>query len=174
MCTRLKRPQCLMLAVVVVLIWYTTSGGQQPPPCNQPPLTLQDVEDLFKAGVPVPRIRQLAGSCGVTFILDAEGDRRLRTLGVPVSLVELFSAPVPAAGQRWTPPTDRREMVGIGPGTFRMGSPGSEPGRDDDERQHSVEIERAFWLDVNLVTNDGKIAISAKKIEPGSVMRVRI
>jgi len=35
----------------------------------------------------------------------------------------------------------------IAPGTFRMGSPKDEPGRDDDEGpQHAVTISRGFWM----------------------------
>ena len=38
-------------------------------------------------------------------------------------------------------------FVWIEPGTFRMGSPASEAGRDDDEGPvHEVEISRGFWL----------------------------
>ena len=32
------------------------------------------------------------------------------------------------------------------PGTFTMGSPSSEPGRYDDETQHSVTLTRGFWM----------------------------
>ena len=31
-------------------------------------------------------------------------------------------------------------------GTFQMGSPSSEPGRDDDERQHSVTLSSGYWM----------------------------
>jgi len=154
MSIHLKRMLCLAATAIAVLTWRQTIASQQRPTGNQPPLTLQEVEGLLKDGVPAARIRQLASDSGVAFILDADGERRLRMLGVPASLIELFSAPVPAAGRRWTPPIDRREMVGIGPGTLLMGSVGTESGRDDDEGQHSVEIRGGFWLDTNLVTNE--------------------
>ena len=32
------------------------------------------------------------------------------------------------------------------PGTFMMGSPASEPGRESDERQHQVTLSRGFWM----------------------------
>lgn len=38
------------------------------------------------------------------------------------------------------------EFVWMPPGTFTMGSPELEPGRDPDERQHQVSITRGFWL----------------------------
>ncbi|MBL8891869.1 MAG: SUMF1/EgtB/PvdO family nonheme iron enzyme, partial [Planctomycetaceae bacterium] len=37
-------------------------------------------------------------------------------------------------------------------GTFVMGSPDSEEGRDDDERQHEVTITRDFYMGVTEVT----------------------
>ncbi len=38
------------------------------------------------------------------------------------------------------------------PGTFMMGSPEDEPGRDDDETRHQVEITRGFWIGETEVT----------------------
>jgi formylglycine-generating enzyme len=38
------------------------------------------------------------------------------------------------------------EMVYIAPGTFIMGSPSSEAGRNDDETQHQVTLTKGFWL----------------------------
>jgi uncharacterized protein (TIGR02996 family) len=40
----------------------------------------------------------------------------------------------------------------IPPGSFLMGSPESEEGRDDDESQHRVTLTRGFWLGVVPVT----------------------
>ena len=42
--------------------------------------------------------------------------------------------------------------VRIAPGTFTMGSPSSEQGRDDDETQHRVTITRAFCIKATEVT----------------------
>ena len=42
--------------------------------------------------------------------------------------------------------------VRIDPGTFTMGSPFSEPGRNGDEAQHQVTITRPFWLKATEVT----------------------
>ena len=44
------------------------------------------------------------------------------------------------------------EWVRIKAGSFTMGSPSNEPGRDDDERQHRVTITRDFWLQATEVT----------------------
>lgn len=41
----------------------------------------------------------------------------------------------------------------IPPGTFRMGSPESEPGRETDEFAHEVALTRAFYAGANEVTN---------------------
>jgi formylglycine-generating enzyme required for sulfatase activity len=37
-------------------------------------------------------------------------------------------------------------LIWIGPGTFTMGSPPSEPGHDDDEVQHRVTLTSGYWL----------------------------
>ena len=40
------------------------------------------------------------------------------------------------------------------PGQFTMGSPASEPGRDDDEHPHRVTLTRGFWLGETEVTQE--------------------
>jgi formylglycine-generating enzyme len=131
-----------------------SSWGQQPPPCDEPPLSLADVEDFLRSYVPVARVQQKVVACGVTFIVDADGERRLRTAGATDALIRVLAPPLLVVGARWTTPIDRREMIGIGPGSFQMGSPAGEAGRDPDEPQHGVEIRRAFWLDADDVTNE--------------------
>lgn len=44
------------------------------------------------------------------------------------------------------------KFVYIQPGTFMMGSPSSEPGRDDDERQHRVTLTRGYKMQTTEVT----------------------
>jgi len=44
------------------------------------------------------------------------------------------------------------EFVYIKPGTFMMGSPPSEPGRDDDERQHRVTLTKGYYMQTTEVT----------------------
>jgi len=58
----------------------------------------------------------------------------------------------PGAGDTWTEPTTDMAFVWVPKGCFQMGSPKSEKGRDDDERQHEVCVE-GFWLGKYEVTN---------------------
>ncbi len=43
-------------------------------------------------------------------------------------------------------------FVYIKPGTFMMGSPKNEPGRDDDENQHQVTLSKGFYMQTTEVT----------------------
>jgi formylglycine-generating enzyme required for sulfatase activity len=51
------------------------------------------------------------------------------------------------------------EMVYIRPGTFMMGSPTSEKGRGNDERQHRVTISKPFYLGKYEVTQEQYVAL---------------
>ena len=51
----------------------------------------------------------------------------------------------------WTSPT-LGKMKWIPAGTFTMGSPASEAGRQDDETQHQVTLSKGFWLMEHEVT----------------------
>ena len=44
------------------------------------------------------------------------------------------------------------EFVWIEPGSFMMGSPSSESGRDDDEKQHRVTLTKGFYMQITEVT----------------------
>jgi len=44
------------------------------------------------------------------------------------------------------------KFVFIPPGTFMMGSPSDEPGRDSDEKQHQVTLTRGFYMQTTEVT----------------------
>ena len=70
-------------------------------------------------------------------------------------LAELLVPPSnPAQGQEWRSPVDRREMVWIPGGTFQMGSPATEPDRDEGEVPHTQVIDEGFWLDTKEVSNE--------------------
>ncbi len=58
----------------------------------------------------------------------------------------------PDAGGSFTSPTLGAKFVLIPAGTFMMGSPGNEPGRDNDETQHQVTISRPFYMQTTEVT----------------------
>ena len=53
---------------------------------------------------------------------------------------------------RWTEPVTGMAFVEIPAGSFTMGSPDDEPGREAQERQHAVTIARSFWLGAYEVT----------------------
>ena len=118
------------------------------------PLTIAELDALLSGGVPGGPIRQLAATCGSTFILDAAAVTRVRSLGATDEILRILAPPPgPAAGAAWTSPIDRRDMVWVPPGRFQMGSPDGEPGRDGDELRHAVTLEGGFWLDVSEVSN---------------------
>jgi formylglycine-generating enzyme len=52
----------------------------------------------------------------------------------------------PTEGKPFTVSDLSMEMLWCPPGTFMMGSPESEKGRDDDETQHTVTLTQGYWL----------------------------
>ncbi len=54
------------------------------------------------------------------------------------------------------------DMIWIEPGTFMMGSPTDELGRDDDETQHQVTLTKEYWLGKYEVTQAQYEAIMGK------------
>lgn len=120
------------------------------------PYTQADVEAFIaNAGIPDSFTRLQIERCGVSFILDVDAAQRLRSLGASDELVALISPPAdPQRGARWTPPIDGQEMVWVSAGLYFLGSPEREEGREADETQHGVQMDRGFWLDVQEVTNE--------------------
>lgn len=57
-----------------------------------------------------------------------------------------------AVGGKKTTNSLGMEFVYIKPGSFMMGSPSSEPGRDSDERQHQVRLTKGFYMQTTEVT----------------------
>jgi formylglycine-generating enzyme required for sulfatase activity len=60
----------------------------------------------------------------------------------------------PVAGVSWVIPDSEIVLLPIAPGTFKMGSPASEEGRDPDEKLHQVTISRYFWMGKFEVTQE--------------------
>jgi hypothetical protein len=62
----------------------------------------------------------------------------------------------------WRDPVLGIDFVYVEPGTFWMGSPASEAGRQDDERRHQVTLTRGFWIATTEVTQ-GQFAAFVKE-----------
>jgi serine/threonine-protein kinase PpkA len=81
---------------------------------------------------------------------------RFRATGADEGLfaaIRKMSPPVTAAaGVAWISPIDSSEMIWVEGGTFQMGSPPTEPGRDDDEPEHRQVVANGMWADVAEVT----------------------
>ena len=88
-----------------------------------------------------------------------------RTLLQPQSGGSVWADPsAPAPGQRFyravsVPAPADTNLVFIQPGTFTMGSPTNEAGRDPGETQHTVTISRGFWMERFLVTQGDYLAV---------------
>ena len=125
---------------------------------NQPGLRIEDVFKRVRAGV-----RKGSGGKQIPWEnTSLEGDFYFK-LGKPgeaptqlASLVPaLESEPAPGAGateETWTDPTTGMEFIWIPKGCFQMGSPTSESGRGEDERQHEVCVD-SYWMGKHEVTN---------------------
>ncbi len=75
----------------------------------------------------------------------------------PVSSVESISTPKIKEEKNLTIPlseTVSLDMIWIEPGTFMMGSPVEELGRDDDEIQREVTLTKGYWLGKYEVTQE--------------------
>ena len=155
----MTRGSVTMLIVAAALVAERVPAASSAQSTTADPLTYAEVESAFKVLTP-RRIGTLIRERGTTFILNAEGDRRLRMLageGVDAALldeiVRLLAPPKNATiGTEWSAPTDGRQMVWIPPGEFRMGSPTSESDREPDETPSSVKMASGFWLDSSEVT----------------------
>ncbi len=68
--------------------------------------------------------------------------------------VALFAAHLVAPGPAdfFIEPTTGMTLVAVRPGSFMMGSPEDEPGRNDDEERHRVIISRLFYMGQHEVT----------------------
>lgn len=67
-------------------------------------------------------------------------------------VVLALSAACAAAPQSVVEPVTGMTLVRIEPGSFTMGSPPDEPGREAQEIAHPARVERAFWIGAHEVT----------------------
>jgi len=144
------------------------------PTTRETPLTEEAISRLIAAGLPSGRLRLLIASSGVDLGLpDPEAVAlRLRKLGLPATALTALSPPAtPVAGMTWTSPFDHRAMAYVAAGRLRMGSPPSEPGRDEDEIAHEVNVSNGFWMDVTEVDNDAyrRFILSRPEWQKGKV-----
>lgn len=151
----LRTIQKALCAFAVVAIGASGPTPAQSRCTRGEPLAQDDVFNLVRAGVEDATIRSNLEACGASFILDEKDAVTLASAGASRALLGML-APPPAAtpGTSWRPPTDRRPMVWAPEGAFQMGSDAAEPGRKNDELQHSTQIPRGFWVDVSEVTNE--------------------
>ena len=146
---------CLTAGVIAVIGAVALTPAQVR--CDRgEPLTQNDVFNMVRAFVlDATIVRDGIEPCGVSFILDDKDAAALGAAGAGRALIAILAPPLAAApGMSWRAPTDGRQMVRAPEGPFQMGSPDTEPGRKDDEIQHTVQIPRGFWIDVTEVTNE--------------------
>lgn len=143
-------------AVLVVFLSAGMSASNQAVPCETP-LTPQALQQLVSGGVPAARMRQLVAACGVDLgTPDSAGaETLLKQIGVPAAVMTALVPPAPArVGTDWISPFDRRRMVYVPAGKFRMGSPLTEAGRDVDEVPTDMTLASPFWMDAEEVSNE--------------------
>ncbi|MBW2014443.1 MAG: SUMF1/EgtB/PvdO family nonheme iron enzyme [Deltaproteobacteria bacterium] len=73
-----------------------------------------------------------------------------KTLDIHLKPIDKYR-PVTSQGQKVANSLGM-EFVYVQPGTFMMGSPSNEPGRDNDERQHRVTLTKGFYMQSTEVT----------------------
>lgn len=141
---------------------YSAVPSAQPINCAGR-FSLDATVTLLQGGVPPARLVTLLEACGVDFEPTADAVEVLRGVGATDTVVETiravaaarrFEEPQPSRpGATTRFPPDERLMAWIPEGTFTMGSPASERGRDLDELEHPVQISAPLWMDATEVTN---------------------
>jgi formylglycine-generating enzyme required for sulfatase activity len=142
----------------MLLLLPALTEAQRAVPCPQSgPLSEAQLTKLVKS-VPAMRMRQLVASCGIDFEPDGGAIGRLRSAGMPRTVLDAVRAAIgpPAtivAARTKVNPKDRLTYVWIPPGTFQMGcSPGDAECDDDEKPAHRVTITKGFWLGQTPVT----------------------
>jgi len=105
------------------------------------------IEDVFK------RVREA--------VISETGDKQIPWEASSLTGGDFFFAggnpppppiPVPVTDSKRFTNSIGQEFVYIEPGTFMMGSPENEPGRDSDENQHRVTLTKGFYMQTTEVT----------------------
>jgi len=148
----------IRVTFIVIAGWLVTAATstKQAVQCDIP-LTEPAIKQLLTDGVPAAGLRRLFSTCGIDLGLataDAT-ESRLKQIGVSAAALTALAPPAnPMAGTTWVSPFDRRPMVFISAGRFRMGSDGTELGREADEEPHEVVVANGFWMDAAEVSNE--------------------
>jgi len=83
----------------------------------------------------------------------SEPEGQIERMEAEASSASADELPASAApGDVWTESAVGMRFRYAPPGEFEMGSPSSEVGRDDDERQHRVRLTQGFWMGETEVT----------------------
>ena len=124
------------------LDWYGDGNGDYPASSVTDP-----------TGDSTGTVRIVRGGCWGNYAYDCRSADRYstypiisgRSLGFRVALAPIRS--IDLTNFTVTLPDDvSLEMVGIEPGTFIMGSPENELGRDSNETQHEVTLTKGYWM----------------------------
>ena len=142
---------------MMCLLSQSAVRGQAPAPCRRTTAyAATELLDALQSGAPPGAVARLVTSCGTSFSLNAELEARFLAAGGDDELlaaVRKMSPPLRvASGTRWNSLIDGSEMILVEGGSFQMGSPPTEAGRDADEFQHRQQIATGMWVDVTEVT----------------------
>lgn len=102
-------------------------------------------------------IRSITLGIAATTLVLLSGCNSAQMDKTTVSPVESISTPKIKEGKNLTIPlseTVKLDMIWIEPGSFMMGSPEDELGRDKDEFQHEVTLTKGYWLGKYEVTQE--------------------
>jgi formylglycine-generating enzyme required for sulfatase activity len=102
------------------------------------------IEEAMTVSVEIERVTQAEPD----LVAKVRGDATTPTAASQTQIRPMVAPQKPAGpipGQPWISPSSI-EFVYIRPGTFMMGSPEAETGRNNDERQHRVTLTKGFWL----------------------------
>ena len=104
-----------------------------------------------------------AAACRSACRCSNDPDFNYSVLGFRVALVPIYYSPTPGSSATIEVADDvRLKLNWIEPGTFIMGSPRGEVGRDSGETQHEVTLTRGYWMGMYEVTQAQYEAVMGK------------